>query len=171
MNHIAAILRALFRPASRSTLASATGTTTSVTTEDAEETIQGAAHMQHYGFASRPVDGVEAIVVFRGGQAAGAMVVAEGQDGAPSLAEGEVVVYHRSGAKVHLMANGDIVLEPKAGQSVKLGEAAVASLLKGDLWPALFNTHTHPAVGGSTGAPLPAFHIQAAHKTTKALGE
>jgi len=40
---------------------------------------------------------------------------------------------------------------------IKLGEAAAESVVKGDTWKSLFDSHIHPAPGGVTGTPLPPF--------------
>ena len=40
---------------------------------------------------------------------------------------------------------------------IKLGEAAAESVVKGDTFKSLFDSHVHPAPGGVTGTPLPPF--------------
>lgn len=80
----------------------------------AGETIDGAEHHQPYGFSSVPLAGAEAVMVFPNGDRSHPLViVASDRRYRPTGGEaGQVNLYHYSGSKVTMLANGDIQLTP-----------------------------------------------------------
>ena len=83
---------------------------------------------QHYGFASRPPDGVEAVAVPIGGAAGHLVVVGELDRSRPTLDANEVVIYVRGGGSIKLLADGAVEITPAGTGKVRLagGGAAVA---------------------------------------------
>lgn len=67
--------------------------------------------MQHWGLASRPKAGADAVVVFLGGNRGNGVVIATGDRRfwLKGLAEGEVALYDDQGQKVHLTRNGIVI--------------------------------------------------------------
>ncbi len=85
------------------------------------ETWQAAERFQNYGLSSVPVDGAEAVVVFPMGNRDHPCVVAVDDRAARpvGLAAGDVVLYSRGGARVHLRASdGRIRVESPAAVEV-----------------------------------------------------
>ncbi len=101
----------------------------------ADETIDGAEHHQSYGFSSVPLEGAEAVVVFPGGDRGHPLVVAvSDRRHRPTGREaGEVTVYSHTGARVTLLASGDIEVLPAPGGEVLVGDSPVALATKADL--------------------------------------
>ena len=86
------------------------------------ETYAGDELMQHYGFASIPVNGAEGVrvSVFSDGDH-GVVVVLDDRRYRPTLADGEVAVYHKDGAIVHFKADGSIAIVPSGSGLVHVG--------------------------------------------------
>jgi phage gp45-like len=90
----------------------------------AGETVEGdtgAEHFQPYGFASVPLAGAEAVVVFPNGDRSHPLVTAVSDrryrptGGDP----GQITIHnHVTGCRVIMMANGSIELQPAPGQEV-----------------------------------------------------
>lgn len=91
-----------------------------------------------------------------------------------SVAEGELAIHAlgKSGATqavVRLKPDGTVVID---GAKIELGAGAAESLVKGDTFKTLYNTHTHPVSGGATLAPsvlmdaVPGTHLSAIAKTS-----
>ena len=93
------------------------------------------------------------------------VAVAEATPGEPTIEDGEVLVWTKSGARVLLNKDGDVVVTPASGRSVLLGSADGAAVdpvvtlgrLNQELgalkdW---LNGHTHvaPMGGGTTSNP------------------
>lgn len=96
----------------------------------AGEDVDAAEHHQPYGFTSVPLAGAEAVVAFPNGDRSHPLVITASDrryrptGGAP----GSVTLYHYSGTKVLLLANGNIELQPGPGGNVIM---AGASALEG----------------------------------------
>jgi len=94
----------------------------------AGETIDRAEHHQPYGFASVPLAGAEAVVVFPSGDRGHPLVVSVSDrryrptDGEP----GQVTIHNHNGATVTITADGDVIATPATGRHVLLGSAAAA---------------------------------------------
>lgn len=115
------------------------------------ETIDAAEHHQAFGFASVPMPGAEAVVVFPGGDRDHPLVVAVSdrryrpRGGEP----GTVTVYNHTGARVILTELGDIEIIPAPGREILIrdeGGSAERLVRKSD-----YDGHTHPA--GTLVAP------------------
>lgn len=119
----------------------------------AGETVDEGEHFQPYGFSSVPLAGAEALVMFPSGDHGVPLVAViddrryRPRDGEP----GEVRVYHKDGAVVTLLANGDIQVSAKAGAKVYLddGSGPTEALIT----KSQFDAHVHGAFGGSTTTP------------------
>ena len=97
-----------------------------------------------YGFASQPSAGTQGVVVFVGASAP--VVLGESAKSAPTLADGEVKIYAKGGASVHLKANGDVLVKPGSGGRVELG---------GEGLPRSAGVVTGDCVCAFTGSPHP----------------
>jgi phage baseplate assembly protein V len=92
----------------------------------AGETIDDAEHHQPYGFSSVPLAGAEAVALFPNGDRERPLVVSVSdrrhrpKDGEP----GQVDLYHYTGARVTMLANGNIEVCPGPGGEVKIGAAS-----------------------------------------------
>lgn len=113
----------------------------------AGETIDGAEHHQPYGFSSVPLAGAEAVAVFPNGDRSHPLViVASDRRYRPTGGQpGQVTMHHYSGAKVTMLANGNIEVQPGPGGEVLIKDAAgaVDRLVK----KSEFDGHTHPGTG------------------------
>lgn len=78
----------------------------------AGERVERAERFQQYGMSSVPFPGAECVVVFAQGNRDHPLVVAvdDRADRPTGLAAGEVMVYARGGARVHLKADGSLRL-------------------------------------------------------------
>jgi phage gp45-like len=141
------------------------------------ETRDEVERFQNYGFSSRPVDDgeAEAVVVFPNGSRGHglAICVEDRRYRVTNLESGEVAIYSKHGQTIVLKTNGDIELNPKSGQKVKISAdvdvtgtlTASVDVVGGGKHLA---THTHSAgtaivtscgagagasTGGVTGAP------------------
>lgn len=77
---------------------------------------------QNYGFTSVPLEGAEAVVLSVGGHRDHCLVVAmdDRRYRLRDLEPGEVAVFHKDGAKVHLKADGSVELTSKDGAKLYL---------------------------------------------------
>ena len=128
----------------------------------AGETIDGVEYFQPYGFSAVPLPGAEAVLVFPNGDRGHAIAVsvADRRYRPTGGAPGEVTVYSNTGAKIVMLANGDIEVHPAPGGQVLVHDAgsAVALATKADIdalksWAA---THAHTGVttgAGTSGPP------------------
>lgn len=114
-------------------------------------------HAQHYGFASRPAEGSEAIVVCVGGDRSHPVTVGtiDRRSVGPDLEEGDVVVFSSSGDRILLPAAGgvqilgDVTVEGSLQVSGDVSDAAgTLASLRGT-----YNGHTHPETDSVTGPP------------------
>ena len=113
--------------------------------------------LQHYGFASRPTPGADALVVFQSGDRGRGVVVATGdQRYRPlDLQPGDCCLYHSSGSRVMLHADGSISLLPSSGTVGLTGtlDVSVDVIIAGKS----FNGHAHGGVQtgtSNTGTPV-----------------
>jgi phage baseplate assembly protein V len=92
------------------------------------EDVDTAEHFQPYGFYSVPLVGAEAVVVFPNGDRSHPLVVAVADRGKrPTGGQaGEVGIYGPTGARVIMMANGDIEVRPAPGHEVLVRDASDA---------------------------------------------
>lgn len=114
-------------------------------------------HLQLYGFASRPQPGADAVVMFQSGDRSRGVVVASGdQRYRPAdLAPGDACLYHFTGSRIWLKADGSILLAPANGQVSLTGTLNVST----DVVTAgkSFIAHQHGGVqagSSNTGAPV-----------------
>ena len=112
-----------------------------------DETLDDAEHHQSYGFSSVPLAGAEAVLVFPNGDHGHPLVVAvSDRRHRPTGGEpGEVTMYSHTGARVTMLASGDIEVQPGPGGEVLIREegGTAGSLLK----LSEFLNHTHPSFG------------------------
>jgi phage baseplate assembly protein V len=94
------------------------------------ETRDAVERFQQYGFTSVPLEGAEVILLCAGGRREHAVAIAvdDRRHRLKGLADGEVALYHKDGAKVLLKSDGSIEISPKSGSDVVLagGSAKVA---------------------------------------------
>lgn len=116
---------------------------------------------QHYGFVSEPPNGTQVISLAINNGPTNQVSVAEYPSDEPEIDEDEVLLWCKSGQRILLKKNGDVIVLPKAGQNVLLGvetagekvvtEAALNAKLNSlQSW---LNSHTHPSPSGPTSAP------------------
>jgi phage baseplate assembly protein V len=131
----------------------------------ADETVDAAEHHQPYGLASVPLAGAESVVLFPGGDRSHPLVVVTSDrryrpiNGEP----GQVALYHYTGSKIVMLANGSIEAHPGPGGELLVRDegGTVDRLVK----KSEFDGHKHgpgtfvaPSGGGSVtglsgGAP------------------
>lgn len=93
---------------------------------NADEISEGVEVLTPPGLSSRPAAGAEVVVLSIGGNPSNrvALVVDRANRLAGTLAEGEAALFvGNAGQLVRLKANGDIVITPKSGQNVYIGDA------------------------------------------------
>lgn len=133
---------------------------------------------QQYGFASRPLDGAEGIMIFIGGSDNAVVVATEDRRYRVALESGEAAIYTDEGDKIHLKRNKEILISTGGkvtveatnevnviANMVNLGAAAGGKLIPTEDLLTLYNLHTHPTGSGNTGVPNQ--QAGAEHKTTK----
>jgi phage baseplate assembly protein V len=133
------------------------------------ETVDGGEHFQPYGISGVPPVGSEAVVVFPNGDRGHPLVfsVTHRASRPTGGQPGEFTIYNGlTGAKVRMLASGDIEITPATGKNVLVHDAgsSVALALKADVdalksWA---STHTHLVSGVTAGgasvtsaSPLP----------------
>lgn len=145
------------------------------------ETRDNTPRLAEYGFASFPHPDCDAVLLFLGGdRSQGVIIATNDQRYRLHLAEGEVAIHDDLGQKVHLTRAGIVVSSPtkvtvealdaqvnvKTAEVVATTSASVTapsislgasgqSLLSfvTSAFQALFNGHTHPVPGGTSGVP------------------
>lgn len=109
------------------------------------EVIDGAEHVQPYGFSSVPLAGADtAAVIFPNGDRGHPLVVAVADrrhrptGGDP----GDVTMYHHTGARITMTQDGDIEVQPAPGREVFIRDegGSVDRLVK----KSEHDGHTHP---------------------------
>lgn len=115
------------------------------------ETVEDAEHHQPYGFSSVPLAGAEAIALFPDGDRSHPLVVAvsDRRHRPTGGEEGDVAIYHHEGARVLLLAGGNIEVRPGPGGTVYVRDenGTADALVK----RSEYNGHTHAA--GTLVAP------------------
>jgi phage gp45-like len=115
------------------------------------ESFAGAKFLQQYGFASKPLEGAEAIVFMQDGQ-----LIIVGTDDRRyriSLEDGEAVLYSYEGTKVHLKRGKKV--EVSGADEINLGgDRGALYRLIDERVAAHIDAHIHPdPVTGFTGVP------------------
>ena len=85
------------------------------------------------------------------------VVLGESAKSAPTLADGEVKIYAKGGASVHLKANGDVLVKPGSAGKVELG---------GEGLPRSAGVVTGDCVCAFTDQPAPPSQLRAATQPT-----
>lgn len=112
------------------------------------ETRDDVERVQQYGFTSVPVAGAEGVAVFVGGRRDhGLVIAADDREGRKTgLAAGEVAVYHRDGASIHLKSDGSIEVTAKPGADIVLNGGSAKVSRVGDETSG--HTHTFSLTAG-----------------------
>lgn len=134
--------------------------------DEPQQTVK-ARRAAHFGFVSEMPDGGEAILIAVNGGPDNRVAVADIVTDDPAIESGEVCLWTRNGQRVLLDKNGDVIIYPKAGGKVLIGDSSAgncdAVVTKSELNACLqvivnsLNGHTHSSPSGSTGgsqAPL-----------------
>ena len=121
--------------------------------------------LQNYGFASRPLAGAEATVMFVGGNRHHGLVIAtdDKRYRLRGMADGEVALYTDEGDVVHIKRGGEIHVKAQTrvlidsprlectGEIIDRIDSGGRSM---SAMRAVYNSHTHPGdSGGQTGGP------------------
>jgi phage gp45-like len=119
------------------------------------EDIDGAEHHQAYGFASVPLAGAEAVIVFPSGDRGHPLVVnvSDRRHRPRSGEPGEVVVYNNTGASIRITKDGDIAARAAPGRALLIddGSGALEPVVK----RSEFLSHGHPVPSfGTTAGPI-----------------
>jgi phage gp45-like len=124
--------------------------------------------LQNFGFKSRPGTGNKAVMISRDGNPnAGIIIAIEDDEGAPSLAEGEVSVYNAHGSTIHLKADGSVQIDGgdvfveggdvliNSGDLVSVGDVQDGNATTPTMvsMRTLYNAHIHNISGAVTGPP------------------
>lgn len=107
----------LFRTVSGRTLFSGSGRV--------GEEFRNRSVMQHYGFASSPLDGADALIIKQGESVF--LIGSDDRRYRISLAPGEVALYDSKGSKVHLKKDGLIEIESAVKVHVNAPEVVIDS--------------------------------------------
>lgn len=127
--------------------------------DEPQQTVK-ARRAGHFGFVSEMPDGGEAILVaVNGGDSR--VAVADLVTDDPALESGEVCLWTRNGQRILLDKDGNVVIYPKSGGQVLVGDASVGNcdpiVTKGELNACLqvivnnLNAHTHSTPSGNSG--------------------
>lgn len=138
------------------------------------EDFTGKELFQHYGFASRPLNGAEGILLFIGGADNAVVVATEDRRYRIALENGEAAIYTDEGDKIHLKRNREMLIQTGgvlnviaattvnvAAPMVNLGAAAGGKFIPTEDFMTLYNTHTH------NSGPVPDQQAGSSHRTTK----
>ncbi|GBR06433.1 phage baseplate assembly protein [Asaia siamensis] len=112
--------------------------------------------LEQYGFASRPVPGSDAVVVFQGGDRSRGVVVATGdQRNRPAdLQPGDVCLYHpRTKSRIWLKADGSIELSPANGKVTMAGTLTVTEDVVANGVSLVNHLHTGVQKGSDQSGP------------------
>jgi phage baseplate assembly protein V len=112
----------------------------------------GCEHLQPYGISGVPPAGSEAIVVFPNGDRLHPLVFAVGDRASRPTggAAGDFTVYNAAGARITLLATGDIDVHPAPGGKVRVhGGGATDALVTQQQ----FVNHTHLTAGTGPATP------------------
>jgi len=135
------------------------------------EVLDGVERFQGYGLTSHPHPGAEAVVVFVGGNRGHglAIQVDDRRYRLAALQPGEVALYDDLGQQVHLTRDGVVIRG--AGRPITVTDTPLLRVeadlqVTGEVTDRcdgdgrsmagmreVYNTHTHPAPSGGTGAP------------------
>jgi phage baseplate assembly protein V len=113
---------------------------------------------QDYGFTSHPESGAEAVVGFMGGDRSHGIIlkVDDRRYRLTGLAAGEVAMYHRSGSKIVMKADGTIEATGSTfkvnGDIVCTGDITDKDGSMGEM-RSTYNGHDHTETGGTTHHP------------------
>jgi phage baseplate assembly protein V len=142
---------------------------------DAATTRDDTPLAQHYGVASRPHPGADAVVLFMGGdRSRGVVIATNDRRHQIQLSEGEVAIHDDQGLKIHLTRAGividgggkpvifqntpEVIMPGKLTTQGDITSAAkVNAATDVTIGARSFNTHTHPengTGGGITGTPV-----------------
>ena len=121
---------------------------------DEEPDLVELESIQHFGFASNPALGSEAIAVNVGADPGHSVVIAsQHKDYQPrNLAEGEVCLYTKDGIKVHCKADGITYVGDEPSDFVALANKVLAEL--NDI-RTKFNAHVHTSAAPSSPTTTP----------------
>ena len=121
-------------------------------------------HAQAFGVHTVPLEGAEVVVVFPGGNRGDglALVVADARHAPDDLVGGESCLYDATGQRVHLRADGSVLIQT-SGRLVVDGDLEVAGSVSasGQVSDAsssmqamrdTYNVHSHPGASGPPNA-------------------
>lgn len=115
---------------------------------------------EQYGVASSPPAGAKGLAIAVGAEQEQRVIVGVvSPSGRPATDSNEVVLWSSAGQRIHLMANGDILLEPAAGRKVYVGgtggEApAKATVTRSELTKLVAAIKSVTIVAGDGGASI-----------------
>lgn len=123
---------------------------------DEPESTDSSQRFGHYGFLSEVPNNCEVIVLAIHGAASNRVGVAERHPNEPELQGGEVLLWTEYGQRVLLDKNGDVVIYPKTGGEVRIGDSSASNVdkvvtaqeLRSIL--NLIKNHQHPETGTTT---------------------
>lgn len=128
----------------------------------ADETQDDMEHLQQYGYASHPLPGAEAVVVFMGGNRDHGMVIATGDRRyGVKLVAGEVALYDNLGHVIHLKRDGISI--DGAGHQITLTNTPLVRLessldVTGEI-------RDHADSGGKSMSQMRSHQVGHTHKT------
>lgn len=136
----------------------------------AGETIEGsgggAEHFQPYGFTSVPLVGAEGVAVFPSGDRSHPLLIAvSDRRHRPTGGEaGQVTMYHHGGAKITMLASGDIKVQPGPGGKLLVDDGAGATALPTMAdFNGIISIMNSAGVGAGTALPAAVSTYQGAH--------
>ncbi len=119
-----------------------------------DEIQNNVERIQEYGFTSIPEDGAQVLLGCLNGDRNQSIVLCVGDSRYKVTgSEGDVILHSKGNNKVHLKADGDILIEVQSGKNINLG--AVGKQLINSLAKTLYNSHVHlgGTISGSTDVP------------------
>lgn len=119
----------------------------------AGEDIDDGEHFQPYGFSSVPPAGAEAVALFPNGDRSHPLVIVASDRATRPTGQdsGEVSIYHPDGARIHLLANGDVQIDCASGGRVLVSDGSGGS--EPLITKSQYDAHTHPTGVGPSGVP------------------
>lgn len=114
------------------------------------EEIANIERVQEFGFTSHPPVDSEAVVAFLGGNQNHGVIIATDNSTyrLKNLPDGAMAIYNKNGDYVKLTDN---LIEIYA-DAIKIGKIGFQKLMT-EAMISVYNSHTHPAPGGTTSAP------------------